>query len=89
MPLITEIYDTSKRKLASILKPKQLSIIQRTYARIKQVGSPMKTGDTLFRGYIEIAAGDHVIYQHDLKEEIELIMRAITEIHPKANLKLD
>ena len=28
LPIITEIYDTFKRKLASILKPRQLFIIQ-------------------------------------------------------------
>jgi hypothetical protein len=81
LPIITEMYDTSKRKLASILKPKQLSIIQKTYAQIKQVGSPMKSGNTLFRGYIEIPSGDHVIYQHNLNDEITLLEKAIAELN--------
>jgi hypothetical protein len=80
LPLITEIYDTSTTKLASILKTKQLLLIQRAYAQIKQVGSPMNSGKTLFRGYIEIPAGDHVIYQHDLKEEVALLEQAIAEL---------
>jgi hypothetical protein len=80
LPLITEIYDTSKSKLASILKPKQLLAIQRAYAQIKQVGSPMSSGNTLFRGYIEIPTGDHVIYQHNLKDEIPLLEQAIAEL---------
>jgi len=81
LPIITEMYDTSKRKLASILKPKQLSIIQKTYAQIKQVGSPMESGNTLFRGYIELAGGDHVIYQHNLNDEITLLEKAIAELN--------
>lgn len=80
LPLITEIYDTSKAKLASILKPEQLLVIQRAYAQIKQVGSPMNSGTTLFRGYIELAGGDHVIYQHDLRDEIRLLEQAIAEL---------
>jgi hypothetical protein len=35
----------------------------------------------LFRGYIEIAGGDHVVYQHDLKEEIVLLEQAISELN--------
>jgi hypothetical protein len=81
LPIITDTYDTSKCKLASILKPKQLSIIQKTYAQIKQVGSPMGSGNTLFRGYIEFAGGDHVIYQHNLNEEITLLEQAIAELN--------
>lgn len=80
LPIITEVYDTSKRKLASILKPRQLNIIQRTYAQIKQVGSPMSSGHTLFRGYIELAGGDHVIYQHNLNDEVTLLEQAIAEL---------
>lgn len=81
LPIITDTYDTSKRKLASILKPKQLFITQKTYAQIKQVGSPMEKGNTLFRGYIEIPSGDHVIYQHDLNDEITLLEQAIAELN--------
>jgi len=81
LPIITDVYDTSKHKLASILKPKKLFIIQKTYAQIKQVGSPMKSGKTLFRGYVEIAAGDHVIYQHNLGDEIALLEQAIVELN--------
>lgn len=80
LPIIMEIYDTSKRKLASILKPKQLFTIQKAYAQVKQVGSPMKSGNTLFRGYLEPAGGDHVIYQHDLNDEITLLEQAIAEL---------
>jgi len=81
LPIITEIYDTSRRKLASTLKPKQLFIVQKTYAQIKQVGSPMESGNTLFRGYIELAGGDHVIYQHNLNDEIILLEQAIAELN--------
>jgi len=80
LPIITEVYDTSKGRLASILKPEQLLIIQRAYAQIKQVGLPMSSGATLFRGYIELAGGDHVIYQHDLKEDVAVLQRAIEKL---------
>jgi len=80
LPIITEIYDTSKHNLASILKPKQLLIVQRAYAQIKQVGSPMNSGTTLFRGYLELAGGNHVIYQHDLNEDVSLLKQAIAEL---------
>jgi hypothetical protein len=80
LPIITDMYDTSKRKLASILKPKQLFIIQKTYAQIKQVGSPMESGNTLSRGYMELI-GDHVIYQHNLNDEITLLEQAIAELN--------
>lgn len=80
LPIITEAYDTSKHRLASILKPKQLLAVQRAYAQIKQVGSPMSSGKTLFRGYIEPAGGDHVIYQHDLKEDAAVVSQAIEEV---------
>jgi hypothetical protein len=79
LPIITEIYDTSKHKLASILKPNQLLITQKTYAQVKQVGLPMKSGNTLFRGYIEII-GDHVVYQHDLSDELNLLTKALAEL---------
>ena len=81
LPIVTDVYDTSKHKLASILKAKQLFVIQKTYAQIKQVGLPMASGATLFRGYIEIAGGDHVIYQHDLNNEITLLKQAIAELN--------
>lgn len=80
MPLITEVYDSNKRKLASMLKPNQLSLVQRAYAQIKQVGSPMSSGTTLFRGYIEIPAGDHVIFQHSLTKEVNLLKKTIDEL---------
>jgi hypothetical protein len=81
LPIITEVYDTSRHELPSILKPKQLLIITKTYAQIKQVGSPMGSGKTLFRGYIELAGGDHVVYQHDLNDEITLLKQAIVELN--------
>ena len=45
------------------------------------MGSPMDSGTTLFRGYIEIPAGDYVIYQHDLKEDVTLLSQAISELN--------
>ena len=80
LPIVTEIYDTSKHKLVSILKPNQLLTIQKTYAQIKQVGMPMKSGKTLFRGYMELL-GENVIYQHDLNDEITLLEKAIAELN--------
>jgi hypothetical protein len=74
-----EEYDANKARLATILKPKQLSIIRKTYAHIKQVGSSSESGTTLARGYMELI-GDHVIYQHDLNEEVTLLDQAIAEL---------
>jgi hypothetical protein len=80
LPLITETYDTYKSKLPSILNPSQLSVIQKVYLQIKQVGAPMSSGMTLMRGYIEIPS-DGVIYQHDLNDEIKLLKQAIDELN--------
>ena len=79
LPIITEMYDASKNKLASILKPKQLIIIQKAYAQIKQTSLPLKSGNTLMRGYLELI-GDKVVYQHDLKNEITVLEQAIAEL---------
>jgi hypothetical protein len=38
LPLITEVYDTSSHKPASILEPRQLLSIQKTYAHVRQTG---------------------------------------------------
>jgi hypothetical protein len=76
LPLVTESYDNSRAKLASVLKPNQLSVVQKTYLQIKQVSSPLKNGDTLLRGYVELS-GDCVSYQHDLNDETKLIDQAI------------
>ena len=81
LPLVTEVYDTSKSKLANVLTIEQLNLIQKTYAHIKQTSLPMNSGKTLFRGYIELAGGDHVIYQHDLNEEVTLLNQAISELN--------
>ena len=80
LPIVTEVYDTSRSNLASILNSEQLLIVQKAYAQIKQVGSPMSSGTTLFRGYIELAGGDHVIYQHDLNEDVAVILQAIGKL---------
>lgn len=40
----------------------------------------MNSGKTLFRGYIEIPAGDPVIYQHSLKDEVTLLEQVIAEL---------
>jgi hypothetical protein len=80
LPLITEVYDSSKAELARVFKPEQLSIIQRAYTQVKQAGLPMSSGKTLFRGYIEPAGGDHVIFQHDLKQEVAVLDQALTAI---------
>jgi hypothetical protein len=47
----------------------------------RKILSPKTSGATLFRGYIEIAGGDHVIYQHDLNNEITLLKQAIAELN--------
>jgi hypothetical protein len=51
------------------------------YARIKQVGSPMSSGTNLFRGYIELAGGDHVIYQHDLNQDVKFLQNIIDKLN--------
>lgn len=73
LPFVTAVYDSNIGKLASVFNAKQLSSIHMAYGRIKQVGSQLKTGNTLFRGYIELVGGDYVIYQHDLSEDIEFL----------------
>jgi hypothetical protein len=80
LPLITEVYDSNKSKLASVFNAKQLSSLHTAYARIKQVSSPMKNGNTLSRGYLEIAGGRDVLYQHDLSEDTALLENILKEV---------
>jgi hypothetical protein len=76
LPFVTETYDSSKARLATVLKPHQLTIVQKAYLQIKQVGAPLKNGDTLCRGYLEHSV-DEVAYQHDLNNERKLIQQAV------------
>jgi hypothetical protein len=85
LPIITEVYDTSKSKLAEILKPNQLAIIQRTYAQIKELNIYSSKDNAVehFRGYDKSMDSDDAIYFHDLNEEISLIDQTITEVCKK------
>jgi hypothetical protein len=78
LPIVTEVYDTLKQKLALILKPASLFPVQRAYTQIRQV-SPIDSGKVTLRPF-SFVGSDDVAFQHDLDEQINAIDQAITEL---------
>ena len=76
-PFITETYETAKVELASFLKPDDLWIVQKTYARIKNLNEPMS--ETLTEGYLPMAPIGKRYYQLKTVSSITALVKQARE----------
>jgi len=78
-PFITDTYDSIKVELASILKPNQLAVLQRTYEEIKKLNLPLEKSP---RGYIQtVGSTDYIYIGNAIAEVSELVEKIIKELN--------
>jgi len=77
-PFITETYDSIKVELASILKPNQLAVLQRTYEEIKKLNLPLERSSS---GYIQtVGSTDYIYIENALEKVSKLVETTINQL---------